>query len=108
MDAILQVLKQQLKYAIENIDAGNSNMSDEELVKVAEAISIINKGIPRISKAEACEKILHCSPANFDNYVRMGIIPKGQKRLGFNELSWTMKDFEGVKLQRKYNRRNKS
>lgn len=107
MKAIVEVLKEQLKYAIENLDAGNSNMNDEELLKVAEAISIINKCIPRISKAQACEQILHCSPATFDNYVRMGIIPKGQKRLGFNELSWTMKDFEGVKLQRKYNRKKK-
>lgn len=54
----------------------------------------------RISKAYACEHILHCSPATFDNYVRAGIIPKGKKEIGFNELSWSLKDFDGVKLQR--------
>lgn len=48
----------------------------------------------------ACEHILHCSPATFDNYVRAGIIPKGKKEIGFNELSWSLKDFDGVKLQR--------
>lgn len=37
---------------------------------------------------------------NFDNYVRAGIIPKGKKEIGFNELSWSLKDFDGVKLQR--------
>lgn len=52
------------------------------------------------SKAYACEHILHCSPATFDNYVRAGIIPKGKKEIGFNELSWSLKDFDGVKLQR--------
>lgn len=36
----------------------------------------------------------------FDNYVRAGIIPKGKKEVGFNELSWSLKDFDGVKLQR--------
>lgn len=36
----------------------------------------------------------------FDNYVRAGIIPKGKKEIGFNELSWSLKDFDGVKLQR--------
>lgn len=59
-----------------------------------------NKGVKRISKAYACEHILHCSPATFDNYVRAGIIPKGKKEIGFNELSWSLKDFDGVKLQR--------
>lgn len=38
--------------------------------------------------------------ATFDNYVRAGIIPKGKKEIGFNELSWSLKDFDGVKLQR--------
>lgn len=63
-------------------------------------ISVLNKGVKRISKAYACEHILHCSPATFDNYVRAGIIPKGKKEIGFNELSWSLKDFDGVKLQR--------
>lgn len=61
---------------------------------------LLNKGVKRISKAYACEHILHCSPATFDNYVRAGIIPKGKKEVGFNELSWSLKDFDGVKLQR--------
>lgn len=52
------------------------------------------------TKAYACEHILHCSPATFDNYVRAGIIPKEKKEIGFNELSWSLKDFDGVKLQR--------
>ncbi len=63
-------------------------------------LSTLNKGVKRISKAYACEHILHCSPATFDNYVRAGIIPKGKKEVGFNELSWSLKDFDGVKLQR--------
>lgn len=61
---------------------------------------IKKEGVKRISKAYACEHILHCSPATFDNYVRAGIIPKGKKEIGFNELSWSLKDFDGVKLQR--------
>ena len=36
----------------------------------------------------------------FDNYVRAGTIPKGKKEIGFNELSWSLKDFDGIKLQR--------
>lgn len=33
-------------------------------------------------------------------YILAGIIPKGKKEIGFNELSWSLKDFDGVKLQR--------
>ena len=61
-------------------------------------LSVLNKGVKRISKAYACEHILHCSPATFDNYVRAGIIPKGKKEIDFNELSWSLKDFDGIKL----------
>ena len=39
------------------------------------------KPLKGISKAYACEHILHCSPATFDNYVRAGIIPKERKKL---------------------------
>lgn len=53
----------------------------EELVKT---LSVLNKGVKRISKAYACEHILHCSPATFDNYVRAGIIPKRKKLVLMN------------------------
>ena len=86
--------------AISNIDAGNSNLNEEEMEELVKTLSVLNKGVKRISKAYACEHILHCSPATFDNYVRAGIIPKGKKEIGFNELSWSLKDFNGVKLQR--------
>lgn len=44
--------------------------------------------------------IIRYCPATFDNYVRAGIIPKGKKEIDFNELSWSLKDFDGIKLQR--------
>lgn len=36
-------------------------------------------GLSILKSKYACEHILHCSPATFDNYVRAGIIPKGKK-----------------------------
>lgn len=89
-----------IKVKSSNIDAGNSNLNEEEMEELVKTLSVLNKGVKRISKAYACEHILHCSPATFDNYVRAGIIPKGKKEIGFNELSWSLKDFDGVKLQR--------
>ena len=79
----------------------NTNtITEEELVELVKLLATINKGGERISKTIACEKILHCSPSTFDNYVREGIIPPGRKVAGFKELSWIESDFIGIKLKR--------
>lgn len=83
----LQVLKSLLLETIANIDAGNSNRSEEELEEIIQVLTKLNRGIHRISKAYACEHILYCSPSTFDNYIKLGIIPKGRKEYGFKELS---------------------
>lgn len=103
MSVLLKVLKKELQHSIENIDAENSEITEEELVELVELVKLlatINKGGERISKTIACEKILHCSPSTFDNYVREGIIPPGRKVAGFKELSWNESDFIGIKLKR--------
>ena len=89
-----------LENTLENVNAGNTNITEEEASVIIDHLTMLNKGVDTVSKAYACEHILHCSPATFDNYVRAGIIPKGKKEIGFNELSWSLKDFDGVKLQR--------
>lgn len=99
INCLLDAVKNQLQNAISNIDVGNSNLNEEEMEELVKTLSVLNKGVERISKAYTCEHILHCSPATFDNYVRAGIIPKGKKEIGFNKLSWSIKDFDGVKLQ---------
>lgn len=100
MSVLLKVLKKELQHSIENIDAGNSEITEEELIELVKLLATINKGGERISKTIACEKILHCSPSTFDNYVREGIIPSGRKVAGFKELSWIESDFIGIKLKR--------
>lgn len=86
-NCLLDAVKNQLQNAISNIDAGNSNLNEEEMEELVKTLSVLNKGVKRISKAYACEHILHCSPATFDNYVRAGIIPKGKKEIGFNRIT---------------------
>lgn len=56
----LRVLKGLLEECISNIDAGNSNHSEEELDTIIKDLTKLNRGIKRISKREACECILHC------------------------------------------------
>lgn len=90
----IKLLKSLLEQCIAEIDAGNSNHTEKELDEIIDSISKLNRGIKRISKREACEDILHCSSATFDNYLKLGLIPPGHKTKGFKELSWSAKDFD--------------
>ena len=94
------ILRKVLEEAINNIDAGNSNHSDDELDDIISSLTKLNRGIKRISKREACERILHCSPSTFDNYIKLGLIPRGHKEYGFKELNWSEKDFDKATLAR--------
>ena len=94
----INIVRKLLEEAIANIDAGNSNHSEEELDSIIKDLTELNRGIKRISKREACDKILHCSPSTFDNYLKIGLIPHGHKEAGFKELSWSEKDFDEATL----------
>lgn len=96
----LKILRKVLEEAINNIDAGNNNHSDDELDDIISSLTKLNRGIKRISKREACERILHCSPSTFDNYIKLGLIPRGHKEYGFKELNWSEKDFDKATLAR--------
>lgn len=96
----LSILKRLLQESINSIDAGNSNYDEDELNDIIKELTKLNRGIKRISKREACERILHCSPSTFDNYLKLGLIPKGHKEYGFKELSWSEKDFDEAVMYR--------
>lgn len=96
----LRILKELLQETINNIDAGNTNKSEEELDYIIKDLTKLNRGIKRISKREACERILKCSASTFDNYIKLGLIPKGHKEYGFKELSWSEKDFDDATMYR--------
>ena len=98
MDVRLKLIRELLVEAINKIDSGNSNHSSDELDVIIKDLTKLNRGIKRISKREACDKILHCSSSTFDNYLKLGLIPPGHKEVGFKELSWSEKDFDGATL----------
>lgn len=56
-NCLLDAVKNQLQNAISNIDAGNSNLNEEEMEELVKTLSVLNKGVKRISKAYACEHI---------------------------------------------------
>lgn len=67
---------------VEDIDAGNTNLNEEEAIELTDTIVRLVDRTRRMSKYEACQ-YLNISRATFDNYVREGKLPKGTKEAGF-------------------------
>jgi hypothetical protein len=96
MNILLKVIKEELLKIVDNIDVGNSNISEEEGTKLINTLkSFTEKDIP-MSKYQAFN-YLHISRATFDNLVREGKIPKGLKQQGFTELQWFKKDLDAYR-----------
>ena len=96
MNVLLKVIKEELLKIVDNIDAGNSNISEEEGVMLINTLKYFTeKDIP-MSKYQAFN-YLHISRATFDNLVREGKIPQGKKQQGFNELQWFKKDLDAYR-----------
>lgn len=78
---------------VEDIDAGNTNLNEEEAIELTDTIVRLVDRTRRMSKYEACQ-YLNISRATFDNYVREGKLPKRTKEAGFKELSWSRKELD--------------
>ena len=96
MNILLKAIKEELLKIVDNIDAGNSNISEEEGAYIISTLkSFTEKDIP-MSKYQAFN-YLHISRATFDNLVREGKIPQGKKQQGFNKLQWFKKDLDAYR-----------
>lgn len=96
---MLELIKRQLLKIIDDIDCGNSENSDEDLIQAAKVLQAYIDKTQRLSKYKACQ-YLNISRATFDNYVREGVIPRGKKEVGFKELSWSKKDLDEFRKSR--------
>ena len=90
---MLQVIKKLLLKIVDDIDAGNSEMSEKELYEVTDLLKRYNFRDKYISKYQAFT-YLNISRAKFDNLVREGILPRGKKIEGFKELQWSLKEIK--------------
>lgn len=90
---MINVIRDQLKRIIDDIDCGNTNLSEEEEMEVIKTLrKLARKDLP-LSKSQAYT-YLGISRATFDNLVREGKLPKGKKQQGFKELFWYKKDLK--------------
>lgn len=94
---MLQIIKKLLLGIVDDIDAGNSSLDENEEVEIIKALRKYTRKDSPMSKYQAYS-YLNISRATFDNFVRKGKIPRGKKILGLKELVWYKKDL--VKLQK--------
>ena len=88
---MLDIIKKLLIEILENIDSGNTNITEEEEVKTIKVLKeLLRKDVP-MSKYQAYT-YLNISRATFDNLVNENKLPKGKKIAGFKELMWCEKD----------------
>lgn len=100
---MLKVVRNLLLKIVDNIDAGNSNITENEAMELAKILQSYTDKTIKMSKYQACQ-YLNVSRATFDNYVREGNLPRGKKEAGFKELFWQAKDLDLFKERMKGNR----
>ena len=88
---MLQLIKTALQQFINDIDSGNSKITEQQQEELLSLLLQFNQ--KEFSKIEAAEYI-GVSRATFDNYISKGLIPVGKKRQGFKELSWNKSDLD--------------
>ncbi len=91
---MIKLIRQAFQQFIDDIDAGNSHITEEQEIKVLKLFQEISSN--ELSKIEAANYIGVCR-ATFDNYIKKGLLPKGTKRQGFKELFWNKSILEDFK-----------
>lgn len=97
---MMNMLKRYLYKIIDDIDSGNSNITEEEVLQICATLKELTHKDERMSKYKAYT-YLNVSRATFDNYVTQGLLPKGKKEAGYKELSWYKKDLDKFIKDRK-------
>ena len=94
---MLKLLRSCLLQILNDLDSGNTNLTADEEKELVSLLNVYLDKDVKLSKYQACE-FLGISRATFDNYIREGRLPKGQKEQGFKELFWLKKDLiEAIK-----------
>ena len=102
---MLNLIKKILLKIVDDIDAGNSNISEKEALELTKVLQSYTDKTSKLSKYQACQ-YLNMSRASFDNYVREGKIPQGKKEAGFKEKFWIKKDLDNIKNKAHGNRKD--
>lgn len=103
---MLKIIREILSKIVNDIDAGNSNITDNDAMELTKILKSYTDKTQKMSKYQACRH-LNVSRATFDNYVREGLLPRGTREAGFKELFWTQKDLDNFIKSRSNDNRKK-
>lgn len=92
MELLQKILSKLLRQTADDLDQGKYQCPEEECEKTFDTIAQFNQS-RELSKEDACS-YLNLSRSTFDTYIRCGWIPKGKKKRGFKELSWSKFDLD--------------
>ena len=94
---MLQLIRCLLQQYIDDIDSGNSNINKEQQDQLLQFMRRINSD--DLSTIQSANYI-GVSRATFDNYVKKGLLPNGEKRQGVHGLFWNKYDLDEFKKTR--------
>lgn len=100
------IISHMLRVVADNIDAGNSNISEEEMLSICELISNSSNPEEKISKYRTAE-LLGVNHKTVDYYVKKGYIPRGRQESGFKEIFWYKKDVLKFKEEKDNKKKDK-
>ena len=80
-----KILAHLLRNLADNIDAGNSNITEDEMMSLCELINNVSNPNEKISKYKTAD-LLGVNHKTVDYYVKKGYIPHGKQEVGFKEI----------------------
>ena len=89
---MLKVIRDLLLKIVDNIDAGNSNISEKEAFEIIDIIKRYTDTTQYYNRTQAA-KYLNCSIQSFDLYRKEGKIPEGIKQVG-GVRQWTKQQLD--------------
>lgn len=89
---MLKVIKDLLLKIIDNIDTGNSNLTEDQAIEVIKIIKNYTDTTQYYNRTQAA-KYLNCSVQSFDLYRKEGKIPEGVKQAG-GVRQWTKRQLD--------------
>lgn len=96
---MLQIIKRLLLGIVDDIDTGNSNVSEEEQMRIIKSLRQYTRKDNKWSKYQAYT-FLNMSRSTFDRHIREGKIPKGKRTQGYKELYWSEKEIRRIAKER--------
>lgn len=98
---MIKIIKNVLLNIINNIDAGNSNITEKEAFEIIDIIKRYTDTTQYYNRTQAA-KYLNCSVQSFDLYRKEGKIPEGIKQVG-GVRQWTKQQLDEYITKHKVN-----